>query len=112
MMLFIQFLKFFNYKLGIPQSFSKNCSDQEEYKTEIERRRQRRTELQNLEIKQEYHDNVQKIDEAIKALEDIRDRNRASLAKKYSIELEKWVNVALNIINDSIRIKAQRSCRR
>ena len=92
-------------KLGIPQSFSDKCSDHEEYKTEIERRRQRRTELQNLEIKQEYHDSVQKINEAIKALEDIRAQNRANLAKKYSIELEKWVNIALNIINDSIRIK-------
>ena len=76
-------------KLGIPQSFSDKCSDHEEYKTEIERRRQRRTELQNLEIKQEYHDSVQKINEAIKALEDIRAQNRANLAKKYSIELEK-----------------------
>ena len=92
-------------KLGITPSFSEKCSDREEYKAEIERRRLKRTELQNLEIKQEYHDSVQKIDEAIKALEDIRDRNRASLAKKYSIELEKWVNVALNIINDSILIK-------
>ncbi len=92
-------------KLGTAPSFSEKCSDREEYKAEIGRRRQRRTELQNLEIKQEYHDSVQKIDEAIKALEDIRDRNRASLAKKYSIELEKWVNVALNIINDSILIK-------
>ena len=92
-------------KLGISPSFSEKCSDREEYKAEIERRRQHRTELQNLEIKQEYHNSVQKIDEAIKALEDIRDRNRANLAKKYSIELEKWVNVALNIINDSILIK-------
>lgn len=92
-------------KLGIPPSFSEKCSDREEYKTEIGRRRQHRTELQNLEIKQEYHNSVQKIDEAIKTLEDIQNRNRASLAKKYSIELEKWVNVALNIINDSILIK-------
>ena len=92
-------------KLGKILSSSKKCSKREEYKAEIERRRQQRTELQNLEIKQEYHNSVQKIDEAIKALENIRCRNKASLAKKYSIELEKWVNVALNIINDSILIK-------
>ncbi len=92
-------------KLGIAPTFSKPCSSREEYKFEIERRRRYRTELQNLEIKQEYHNSVQKIDEAIKALEDIRDHNKANLAKKYSIELEKWVNVALNIINDSIFIK-------
>ena len=48
---------------------------------------------------------MQKIDEAIQALEDIRNHNKANLAKKYSIELEKWVNAALNIINDSILIK-------
>ena len=92
-------------KLEITPTRSNHCSNREEYKIEIERRRKYRTELQNLEIKQEYHNSVQKIDEAIQALEDIRNHNKASLAKKYSIELEKWVNVALNIINDSILIK-------
>ena len=92
-------------KLGIVTTSSNNCSTRDEYKSEIERRREYRTELQNLEIKKDYHSSVDKIDEAIKALEDIRDHNKASLAKRFSIELEKWANVALNIINDSILIK-------
>lgn len=92
-------------KLGINATNSNPCSNREDYKSEIEQRRKYRTQLQNLEIKQEFRNNVKKIDEAIKALEDIRDHNKANLAKKYSIELEKWVNIALNIINDSILIK-------
>ena len=92
-------------KLGMPATRSICCSTRDEYKSEIERRREYRTELQNLEMKQDYHSDIQKIDEVIKALEDIQDRNRASLAKRFSIELEKWANVALNIINDSRLIK-------
>ena len=92
-------------KLGITATSSHHCLTRDEYKREIEQRREYRTELQNLEIKQEYHSSVQKIDEAISALEDIRNHNKASLAKRFSIELEKWANVALNIINDSILIK-------
>ena len=92
-------------KLDITITNSNPCSTREGYKSEIERRRKYRTELQNLEIKQEYHNSTRKIDEAIKALEDIRDHNKAKLAKKFSIELEKWANIALNIINDSILIK-------
>ena len=88
-------------KLGITATSSHHCLTRDEYKREIEQRREYRTELQNLEIKQEYHSRVQKIDEAINALEDIRNHNKASLAKRFSIELEKWANVALNIINDS-----------
>ena len=93
------------HKLGITVTCSNPCSTQDEYRREIEHRRKYRTELQNLEIKQEYHHSASKIDEVIKALEDIRNHNKASLAKRFSIELEKWANVALNIINDSILIK-------
>lgn len=74
-------------------------------KRQIEDLRLYRTKLQNLEIKQEYHTNITKVDEAITALEDIRKRNKASLNKKFSIELEKWSNVALNIMNDAVLIK-------
>ena len=63
-------------KLGMNATSSNHCATQDEYKREIERRREYRTELQNLEIKQEYHSSLQKIDEAIKALEDIRDHNK------------------------------------
>lgn len=74
-------------------------------KYKIREYRAYRRELQNKKIKKEYHENTNKIEEAIQALIDIKERNRANLAKKYSIELEKWSNVALNIINDSILIK-------
>lgn len=71
----------------------------------IRQRREYRTYLQNLEIKQDFHSDALKIEIAIKALQDILSRNKANLAKKYSIELEKWTNIALNIINDAQVIK-------
>lgn len=77
----------------------------DELKKLISNRRIYRTKLQNLEIKKEYHEDISKIDEAIEALEDIKRRNKSSLTKKFSIELEKWTNVALNIINDAKLIK-------
>ncbi len=76
-------------KLGIIATSSNPCLTRDEYKREIELRREYHTELQNLEIKQEYHSSVQNIDDAIKALKDIRDHNKTSLAKRFSIELEK-----------------------
>lgn len=79
--------------------------DMDNIKLRIKEYRAYRRELQNQKIKKEYHENTNKIEEAIQALIDIRDRNRTNLAKKYSIELEKWSNVALNIINDSLLIK-------
>lgn len=77
----------------------------EELKNIIKSRREYRTKLQNLEIKKDYRSDVSKIDEVIEALEDIRTRNSSKLAKKFSIELEKWSNIALNILNDSKYIK-------
>jgi len=74
-------------------------------KSQINKLREERTLLQNKKIKHDYHNNVILIDEAINTLNDILSRNRSNLAKKYSIELEKWSNIALNIINDAIRIK-------
>ena len=73
-------------------------------KESIEKLRIYRTELQNLVLKQDYHQNTEKIKEAVNSLNDIITHNRANLAKKYSIELEKWTNVALNIINDAEKI--------
>jgi len=77
----------------------------DDLKTQIFELREERTYLQNLEIKYDYHGNLDKIDEAISSLNDILSRNKVNLRKKFSIELEKWANIALNIINDSIRIK-------
>ncbi len=91
--------------LSISNTSISISGDKEDLKRIISERRAYRTKLQNLEIKKEYHEDIDKIDEAIEALEDIRCRNRASLAKKFSIELEKWANVALNIMNDSKLIK-------
>lgn len=82
---------------------------QKELKEYIEERRQYRTKLQNIEIKEDYQKNIEKIDELIQALVDIRTHNKASLAKKYSIELERWANVGLNVLNDSILIKPNAS---
>ncbi len=69
-------------------------------KSKIIELRTYRTKLQNLEIKYDYNNNLSKIDEAIEALSNIRN-----LDLKPSIALEKWTNVALNIINDSLLIK-------
>lgn len=77
----------------------------EELKQTIKERRKYRTKLQNLEIKKDYRADVGKIDEVIESLEYIKERNSAKLSKKFSIELEKWSNIALNIINDSKFIK-------
>ena len=71
-----------------------------ELKSKIAELRAYRTKLQNLEIKYDYNNDLSKIDEAIEALSNIRN-----LDLKPSIALEKWTNVALNIINDSLLIK-------
>lgn len=92
-------------KLGISKTSISISKTKDDIKRQIEELRVYRTKLQNLEIKQDYHTDTSKIDEAITALEDIRKRNKASLRKKFSIELEKWSNVALNIINDAVLIK-------
>lgn len=91
--------------LNIPFKSAVVPEDKDALKKYIEDRRLLRTELQNLLIKKNVHKDLSKIDEAIEALNDILRRNKAGLAKKYSIELEKWSNVALNILNDSELIK-------
>ena len=88
-------------ELNISNTSIEIPEDKELLKKLIVDRRRYRTKLQNLEIKKDYHENIEKIDEAVEALEDIKNRNRSNLAKKFSIELEKWANVALNIINDA-----------
>ncbi|WP_321779273.1 AlwI family type II restriction endonuclease [Sulfurimonas sp.] len=59
-----------------------------------------RTKLQNLKIKKELQ-NISKIDETINNLINIRN-----LDLKPSIALEKYITMALNIINDAKEIKA------
>jgi len=92
-------------KLSIDKSDFKYPSSKSEMKKFIQKLRIERTELQNLEIKFDYHSNVNRIDEAIESLNYILSRNSSKLAKRFSIEFEKWTNVALNIINDAVFIK-------
>lgn len=66
----------------------------------IEELRAYRTALQNLKIKKELG-HISKIDETIDALQNIRE-----LDLKPSIALEKYITMALNIINDAKDIKA------
>lgn len=74
-----------------------------ELKALIAKLRDRRAILQNLLLKQDYQ-NIVKIDEAIAALSATLGGRSAS-GSKPSIELEKWTNVALNILNDARFIK-------
>jgi hypothetical protein len=66
----------------------------------IDELRQYRKKLQDIKIKKELRD-IEKIDETIDALINIRE-----LDLKPSIALEKYITMALNIINDAIEIKA------
>jgi len=70
-----------------------------ELKDYISYLRRMRTSVNNLEIKQDYS-KYEKIDEAIYEI-----KNIFSTRGKASIELEKWTNIALNIINDAKLIK-------
>ena len=91
--------------LGIPQTQTSTPSTPKALKSVIEGRRTYRTRLQNLMLKESYYNDVSKIDEAVEPLNDILQRNKPKLVKKFSIELEKWTNIALNIINDALFIK-------
>lgn len=74
------------YKLGIEMSEEPIPSSVVELKKYVERKREERTMLQNLVIRKEVHQNFEKIDEAIEALNDIVRHNKSKLAKKLSIE--------------------------
>ena len=89
--------------LGLTEEIVVLPSTGTELKDVINRLRERRTILQNLLIKQDYQE-ADKIDEAIKALSDTLSRNLAS-GNRPSVELEKWANIALNILNDATLIK-------
>lgn len=68
-------------------------------KQQIEELRTFRMTLQNLKLKEEYQQ-IEQIDTAISALANI-----THLGMKPSVALEKWANIALNIINDARLIK-------
>lgn len=75
----------------------------DELKYLINKLREHRNELQNAKIKFEYRD-IQKIDDAITALKDTL-KHKKNAANRPSIELEKWTNVAMNILDDAVLIK-------
>lgn len=71
----------------------------DELKKYIKYLRTKRIEINNLEIKEEYS-KIENIDETISKLRGIfKSKEKASVA------LEKWINIALNIINDAKLIK-------
>ena len=91
--------------LHIPVTARPVPNSVDKLKTYIKEQRAYRTHLQNLEIKQSVHQDYSKINETIESLTDIYTHNSAKLSKKFSIELEKWTNIALNILNDAVLIK-------
>lgn len=93
------------HSLSLPPSSSSAAPGTEGLKAEIERRREVRTRLQNRLIVKESHESTALADETLQALEYIRTHKRKSLEKRLSVELERWANVALNIIDDSRLVK-------
>lgn len=68
-------------------------------RAQIAELRERRLELQNLVLRRNYQD-AEQIDEVIHALENIR-----TIDTKPSIALEKWTNIALNVLDDAVKIQ-------
>jgi len=65
--------------------------------------RQQRLELQNKKIRHQYQD-IQRINETITALSNTLSRKHYSFNRP-SVDLEKWVYIALIILNDALYIK-------
>lgn len=87
-------------KLSLPFTNVICPTQKNEIKSAIAELRATRIALQNLEIKYDCSQDTSRIEEAIEALSNI-----GKLDLKPSIALEKWTNIALNIINDSLLIK-------
>ena len=92
-------------KLGMTEKPLATPTNKVALKSAIESAREYRIELQNLEIKFDYSRDTSKIDEAIALLGDIAAGRKENFANKLPLELERWANVALNIINDADSIK-------
>ncbi len=86
-------------ELGLNISEVNIADSVDNLKAQIDVLRDKRNALQNLKLKADYQE-IDKIDSAISALKNIR-----TLGMKPSVALEKWANVALNIINDALLIK-------
>lgn len=92
-------------KLGLENTEFKILNDKDYLKQEISKAREYRIILRNKEIKFDYAMDISKIDTAIQMLQDIQDYKVENFLNKPSVELEKWTNIALNIINDAESIK-------
>ena len=92
-------------KLSIQHKIFDIPADKKDLKEMINQARNYRTLLQNKEIKYDYSLDLSKIDTAVSMLKDISVNKKDNLINKPSVELEKWVNIALNIINDAEEIK-------
>lgn len=91
--------------IGSEQIIKPIPTNKEELIKLISYRRDYRTYLRNVEIKLDYHNDVSKIDETILNLNNLLNHDYSGFVNKPSVELEKWVSVGLNIINDSELIK-------
>ncbi|WP_095274309.1 AlwI family type II restriction endonuclease [Helicobacter sp. 11S03491-1] len=93
-------------KLGKKVKLFEKPNIKDKLKAIIKIMREYRIELKNLEIKFDYAYDTSKIEQTIKILSDLATNHKNdNMVSKPSIELEKWTNVALNIINDAESIK-------
>ena len=92
-------------KLSIPHMKMGVPADKDGLKSAISDAREYRLGLLNKEIKFDFESDFAKIDEAIDALTELKSGGRKKLLDRPPVELEKWVNIALNIIDDAVKIK-------
>ncbi len=92
-------------RLGIPYTSCSKPSNKELLEKLIEERRAYRLDLQNLQLKELYRQDVSKIEETIQILSDIKNYNRRQVKGRFSVELESQANKAMSILDDAIQIK-------
>jgi AlwI restriction endonuclease. len=86
-------------ELGVQHEIVSIADASESLRVQISDLREQRLLLQNLILRRDYQD-AERIDEVIYALENIR-----TMGSKPSIALEKWINIALNVLNDAVKIQ-------
>lgn len=92
-------------ELGMAHTSCPLPSDKNSLERFIEERRAYRLELQNLKLKELYRRDINKIDETIQVLSDIKNFNRQQVKGRYSVEFESQANKAMSILDDAIQIK-------
>ena len=91
--------------LGISLTSCELPSDKASLEHLIEERRNYRLNLQNLKLKEVYRADINKIDETIQVLSDIKNFNRRQVKGRFSVEFESQANKAMSILDDAIQIK-------